>query len=83
MPIQVKKYNSAGVLQWTYTTPYDTSSWIGTLRTDPSGTSYVTCGSTAAIQRINTSGGLVWSANGGGLDEYWGLTFNCDIRSFL
>ena len=29
-PLQLIKYNSAGAIQWTYNTPYDTSSWLGT-----------------------------------------------------
>ena len=83
MPMQLLKYNSAGVLQWTYNTPYDTSSvWLGTLAVDNVGNSFVTAGSIAAIQKINAAGGLVWdNPNPGGLfsnDEFWSISFNCD-----
>ena len=83
MPMQLLKYNSAGTLQWTYNTPYDTSNvWLGTLAVDNLGNSYVTAGSTAAIQKISPAGALVWNnANPGGLlsnDEFWSISFNCD-----
>ena len=83
MPMQVLKYNAAGALQWTYNTPYDTSNvWLGTFAVDNLGNSYVTAGSTAAIQKISPAGALVWNnANPGGLfsnDEFWSISFNCD-----
>jgi gliding motility-associated-like protein len=84
MPMQLLKYDFAGNLQWTYNTPYDTANnWLGTLSTDLAGNSYVTSGSTARLQKINTSGGLVWNNNGfggtlGNSDEFWTITFNCD-----
>jgi gliding motility-associated-like protein len=83
MPMQLLKYDPAGVLQWTYNTPYDTSnSWLGTLTTDLVGNSYITSGSTARIQKINTNAGVVWNnPNPGGIlssAEFWNITFNCD-----
>jgi gliding motility-associated-like protein len=83
MPMQLLKYNAAGVLQWTYNTPYDTSNaWLGTFAVDNAGNSYVTAGSTAKIQKVNTNGTLVWdNANPGGIftsTEFWNITFNCD-----
>jgi hypothetical protein len=83
MPMQLLKYNAAGALQWTYNTPYDTSNvWLGTFAVDNLGNSYVTAGSTAAIQKISPAGALVWNnANPGGLfsnDEFWSISFNCD-----
>lgn len=81
-PLQLLKYDPTGVLQWTYNTPYDTSSWLGTMATDLAGNSYVTQGSVAAIIKVNTSGSLVWSnpSPGGILSsaEFWNITFNCD-----
>lgn len=83
MPMQILKYNAAGTLQWTYNTPYDTSNvWLGTFAVDNIGNSYVTAGSTAQIQKINSSGALVWNnasptgafSNG----EFWSISFNCD-----
>ncbi len=80
-PMRLRKYNSIGALQWTYVTPWDTTNdgdWLGTLATDLAGNSYVTNGSVAAMHKVNTNGGLTWSANGGALDEYWSIAFNCD-----
>ncbi|MDW8273314.1 MAG: hypothetical protein RMJ53_03680, partial [Chitinophagales bacterium] len=83
MPMQLLKYNGAGVLQWTYNTPYDTSnSWLGTFAVDNAGNSYVTAGSVAQIQKVSTNGTLVWNnPNPGGIfasTEFWNITFNCD-----
>ena len=79
------KYNSAGVFQWIYNTPYDTNNgdWLGALATDNAGNSYVTRGSSAAISKINTTGGVVYSVNGGAFDEYWQISFNCDFKIFV
>ena len=83
MPMQLLKYNPSGTLQWTYNTPYDTANvWLGTLAVDNAGNAYLTAGSVAAIQKINTNGALVWdNPNPGGFlsnDEFWSITFNCD-----
>ena len=83
MPLQILKYNSTGVLQWTYSTPYDTSNvWLGTFAVDNSGNSYVTAGSAAQIQKVSSTGALVWNnSNPGGLlslTEFWSIAFNCD-----
>ncbi len=88
MPMQLLKYNAAGALQWTYSTPYDTSNvWLGTLAVDNLGNSYVTAGSIAAIQKINTAGSLVWNnPNPGGVfssDEFWSISFNCDQSNLV
>lgn len=81
-PLQLIKYNSAGALQWTYNTPYDTTEWLGTFATDNLGNSYVANGSTARIQKVNTAGVMQWNNNSpGGLFssmEFWNITFNCD-----
>jgi len=83
-PMKLLKYNSAGTLQWTYVTPWDTANdWLGTFVTDLVGNSYVTDGSTAAIQKINTSGSLVYNATGGSLDEYWNIALNCDQTKLI
>jgi len=88
MPMQLLKYNAAGALQWTYNTPYDTSNaWLGTLATDLAGNSYITAGSIAKIQKVNTSAAVVWSNNspGGILSsaEFWSISFNCDQSSLV
>ncbi len=82
-PMQLKKYNNAGVLQWTHNTPYDTTAWMGTMATDNAGNSYVTLGAAAKIQKISTAGAPIWSVNGGGLDEYWSIAFNCDQTKLI
>lgn len=82
-PMQLLKYNSAGTLQWTYNTPYDTSAWLGTFATDLAGNSYVTQGSTAAIQKVSTSGSMVWNKTTSGSDEYWNIAFNCDQSKLI
>jgi gliding motility-associated-like protein len=84
-PMQLVKYNSAGVFQWIYNTPYDTNNgdWLGALATDNAGNSYVTRGSSAALTKVNTTGGVVYSVNGGSFDEYWQISFNCDQTKLL
>lgn len=81
-PLQLIKYNASGVIQWTYNTPYDTTEWLGTFKTDQAGNSYVTQGSPARIQKVSTTGSVVWdNPNPGGifsLTEFWTITFNCD-----
>lgn len=89
MPMQVLKYNSTGTLQWTYSTPYDTSNcWLGSFSTDLAGNSYVTRGSTSGMQKIATNGTLAWNNTGGGgsignSDEYWTIAFNCDQTGLI
>lgn len=83
MPMTLQKYNSAGVFQWTYTTPWDSSGyWIGTMNTNRAGFAFITSGSNGEISKINPSGGLVWHNNPNGilgpLFEYWDMSFNCD-----
>ena len=86
-PLQLLKYNAAGALQWTYNTPYDTSAWMGTFATDLNGNSYITNGSAAAIQKVNTAGTVVWNnPNPGGLfssTELWTIAFNCDQTKLI
>jgi gliding motility-associated-like protein len=87
-PMELKKYNTAGVLQWTYTTPWDTSNvWLGTLATDALGNSYVTSGVTANMHKVSTAGALVWTTTlSGGLQynsEWWSITFNCDQTKLI
>ncbi|MDX2359268.1 MAG: gliding motility-associated C-terminal domain-containing protein [Crocinitomicaceae bacterium] len=87
-PMELKKFNSAGVLQWTYTTPWDTSNvWLGTLATDANGVSYITSGTVPEIERIDVNGNMVWHNTGpGGIfgtDEFWSITFNCDNTKLI
>ncbi len=87
-PMELNKYNVAGVLQWVYTTPWDTNTvWLGTLATDNAGTSYITSGTTPEIERIDNAGNMIWHANGNGgfasSDEYWTITFNCDKTKLI
>lgn len=85
-PMKLQKYNSAGALQWTYNTPWDSANyWIGTMITEPTtGDCFITAGTDPVIARITTGGALDWTANGGAFDEYWKFSFNCDnTRLFL
>ncbi|MBI4929932.1 MAG: T9SS type A sorting domain-containing protein [Bacteroidetes bacterium] len=85
-PMKLLKYNSAGVVQWTYSTPWDTANaWLGTFATDLAGNSYVTSGSIAAMQKVNTNAGLVWNytAPAFSTDEYWTIAFNCDQTKLI
>ena len=81
-PMVLTKYNAAGTFQWSYNTPYDTSSWLGTLATDIAGNSYVTNGTYQAIIKVNAAGALVFSNGSPGgagiLTEFWSIAFNCD-----
>jgi gliding motility-associated-like protein len=88
VPMKLLKYNSTGTLQWTFVTTYDTSAagggeWLGTFATDLNGNSYVTCGSTAALTKVNTSGTQVYAVTGGSVDEYWNIAFNCDQTKLI
>lgn len=87
MPMQLIKYNSAGVLQWTFNTPYDTTSWLGTFATDLAGNSYVSQGSSAKLLKVNTAGTQQWSVNSyGGIFttmEFWSISFNCDQTKLI
>ena len=86
-PLQLKKYNSAGVLQWSYDTPYDTTEWLGTMATDDAGNTYVTEGTAYRILKVNTAGGLVWNnlnPSGGQIStEFWNISFNCDQTKLI
>ncbi len=82
VPLMLTKYNAAGAQQWTFTTTYDSSEWLGTFATDDAGNSFVTNGSTARIRKHFTSGAVDWSnPSPGGLftsTELWNIAFNCD-----
>lgn len=83
-PMKLLKYNAAGVLQWTYNTPWDTANyWLGTLATDQAGNSYVTAGSVAKLQKVSPAGAMLFSVSGGSFDEYWTISFNCDQTKLI
>lgn len=84
MPLTLLKYSPAGALQWTFATAYDTAnSWLGGLATDFAGNSFVSNGSSAALQKVSPAGSQIFSVSGGMNDEYWSLTFNCDQSKLL
>ncbi|MFH2143669.1 MAG: PKD domain-containing protein [Bacteroidota bacterium] len=86
-PMELRKYNSAGTWQWTYTTPWDTATvWLGTLATDAGGVSYITSGTTPEIERVTTAGGMVWHNSSFALfslTEWWSIAFNCDKTKLI
>ena len=80
-PFRLIKYNSSGVLQWTYNSPWGGGSWFGALAVDRAGNAFITEGSNAAVSKIDPSGSLVWSnspTQGVTAIEYWAMDFNCD-----
>ena len=85
-PMKLQKYNSAGTLQWTYITPWDTANnWLGTFATDQLGNNYITSGSIASLQKVDNTGSLLWTANSGlfSTNEYWDIAFNCDYTKLM
>ncbi|NQX98218.1 MAG: hypothetical protein HRT73_10110, partial [Flavobacteriales bacterium] len=86
-PMQLRKYDITGNLIWTYNAPWSAGAiWLGTLATDDLGTSYITAGLNAEIEKINNAGGLVWHQNGPTspfVTEYWAITFNCDNTKLI
>lgn len=84
-PMELRKYDAGGNLQWAYVTPWDTNSvWLGTLATDDAGNSFVTSGTSPEIERIDNTGNMVFHNNGSGLNtEYWTITFNCDKTKLI
>lgn len=84
VPLKLLKYSSAGALQWTFTTAYDTTNgWLGGLATDNAGNSFVSNGSDAALQKVSAAGSQIFSVGGGGTNEYWSITLNCDESKLL
>ncbi len=86
MGYNLKKYNSAGTLQWTHTSPWDTSNaWFGELLTLSTGDCFITSGSVAKIRRLTTGGGTTFTNNGPFFnnDEYWNLTLSCDLTKLV
>ncbi|HXB41086.1 MAG TPA: gliding motility-associated C-terminal domain-containing protein, partial [Bacteroidia bacterium] len=83
-PMKLLKYNSTGVLQWTYNTTWDTANyWLGTFATDLAGNSYVTAGSIARLQKVTTAAAMLYNVAGGSMDEYWNIAFNCDQTKLI
>lgn len=78
----LKKFTSAGVPVWTYTTTFlSSSAWFGALAVDPAGNSYITEGCCAGtIEKINTNASVTWSVTNG-VYEYWLLTFDCSFAN--
>lgn len=85
--IKLIKYNAAGAIQWTYTSPWDSANyWIGGFIAHPtSGETYMTSGSNGEIIKITTAGTVAWNNNPNGLTsyEYWSLTFSCDLTQLI
>jgi hypothetical protein len=87
LPMRLLKYNSAGALQWTHVTPYDTTGWLGTMATDDLGNTYISNGVDYQMRKVDVNGNLVWNnanPSGGQLStEFWNITFNCDQTRML
>ncbi|MBN8701899.1 MAG: gliding motility-associated C-terminal domain-containing protein [Bacteroidetes bacterium] len=80
LPFKLRKYNSAGVPQWTSNTIPSSTNWFGDLVTTNSGVSYVSNGQgNGEIQKIDPNGlTLVTNTTGFGTGgwEYFVLCFN-------
>ena len=83
---KLRKFNSSGIPQWTYTTTFN--GFIGDLAVDPSGNAYVTsgCCEPGAAIKVDNAGILQWTSPliSGTLFippclELWTLAFNCDF----
>lgn len=83
-PLRLRKYDPNGVLQWTYTTAWDTANyWLGSMIAHPGGDCFITAGTDPRIARISTAGAQLWSANGGIFDEYWRMALNCNATQLM
>ncbi len=74
MPHQLKKFNTAGVLQWTYNTGF--TSYPGDLGVDQNGNSYITQSLNGICAKVNNAGGLTWQV-AGVYREYWTISIDC------
>ncbi|MFN8394507.1 MAG: hypothetical protein U0176_07530 [Bacteroidia bacterium] len=86
MGYNVKKYNSAGTLQWTHVSPWDTSNaWFGELLVMSAGDAFITSGSAAKIRRLTAAGATTFTNNGPflNMDEYWTLVLSCDLTKLI
>ncbi|MFN8398258.1 MAG: hypothetical protein U0176_26850 [Bacteroidia bacterium] len=76
LPWKVKKFNAAGVLQWTYNTAHN--DWYGDLVSDDLGNVYIVEGCcNGNRQKLNSSGVVQWTVING-VYEFWRLTYSCD-----
>ncbi len=86
MGFNVKKYNSAGTLQWTHVSPWDTSNaWFGEMLVLGAGDLFITSGSAAKLRRLTAAGATTFTNNGPffNVDEYWTLSLNCNTTKLL
>lgn len=90
----IKKYNVAGVLQWTFNFTSATHKYIeyaGDLVVDPAGNVYVTNGFASTFpflmdcyqSKLTTAGTLVWNLLSPNLYENWRNAFNCDYTQLI
>ncbi len=86
-----QKFNSAGVLQWTFDVSTITSFdyFSGDIGVDLTGNSYISCGLSnnnlsSEIIKLSTAGALLWS-NGlsATMYENWRISFNCDHSAVI
>ncbi len=87
-PYKARKYNSTGVMQWTYNTPNSDSP--GDIAVDPAGNCFITDGHASSppgtsIIKLDPSGNILFSvASGYSLaHEFWRLIFNCDFSTLV
>jgi gliding motility-associated-like protein len=87
----VQKYNSAGVLQWTYNTGWDGTVYYGDMAVSANGLIYLSglqlpFGTVVGvIKKIDNTGNQLWYANTGTVanGENWRCVYNCDYSKLL
>lgn len=84
----VQKYNSAGILQWTYNTSWDGSGWYGDMAVSPNGLIYLAGWGTIGgeIKKIDNAGNQLWFTNTAPevvAGENWRCAYNCDYSKLL
>lgn len=76
-PYKLRKYDPAGIVQWTLNTPYGSAFRFGDLAISGAGDIYITASFNASITRVNTGGTVIYTNTNTSLYEYWGIVSNC------
>ena len=79
-PYKVRKYNSAGVTQWTYNTTNNQGA--GDIATDPAGNTYCTYDMNT-ILKLDPSGNLIFQLDTSKAMEQWRLSFNNNFTQLV
>lgn len=77
---QLKKFNPAGALQWTFTPT--ANNWFGDFDIDTAGDAYLTTGTGATLTKVSAAGTLVFTKTIPGVSEPWRCRINCSNNRF-